>query len=96
MALNCPINAQGQPNKVEGEVLIVYRDHVEMEVKMEGVGKRIGKGRVRSKLFRCFCLISVWCLSTKSTKPKTSSPSTSPSNICTNKTLRCRFSDPPI
>ncbi len=46
MALNCPITPDGQPNRVEGEVLMVYRDHVEFEVKMDGVGKRTAKGKV--------------------------------------------------
>jgi hypothetical protein len=46
MALNCPINNMGQPNKVEGEILIVYRDFVEIEVRMDGVGKRTAKGKV--------------------------------------------------
>jgi hypothetical protein len=46
MALNCPINANGQPNSVEGEILMLYRGHVEFEVKMDGVGKRIAKGSV--------------------------------------------------
>lgn len=46
MALNCPVDVNGQPIKVEGETLLVYRDQVELEVKMDGVGKRIAKGRV--------------------------------------------------
>jgi hypothetical protein len=46
MALNCPIGPNGVPNQVEGEHYILYRDNMEFEVRMDGVGKRTAMGRV--------------------------------------------------
>lgn len=46
MALNCPITPQGYPCQFESETLILGRDFVELQVKIEGVGKRQAKGKV--------------------------------------------------
>jgi hypothetical protein len=44
MALNPPLNSQGEPLRVQGEVFILSRKGIEFEVKIEGIGKLKGKG----------------------------------------------------
>ena len=46
MTLNCPITANGYPCQFENENLLLGRDFVELQVKIEGVGKRQSKGKV--------------------------------------------------
>ena len=46
MALNPPINSDGQPMRVEGEYFAVLRKNMEIEVKVEGWSKLSAKGKV--------------------------------------------------
>jgi len=49
MALNPPITPSGIPLKVEGELFLLERKNIEVEVKVDAQkwGKRTGKGKVR-------------------------------------------------
>lgn len=46
MALNPPINHEGQPMRVEGEYFAILRKDMEIEVKIEGWAKLSAKGKV--------------------------------------------------
>jgi len=50
MALNPPINSEGQPMRVEGEYFAILRKNMEIEVKIEGLSKLTAKGKV-SKIY---------------------------------------------
>ena len=48
MALNPPLNDSGDPFRVDNnECFILQRKGIEFEVKVEGLGKMSGKGKVR-------------------------------------------------
>ena len=58
MALNPPLNENGDPFRVDNnECFILQRKGIEFEVKVEGLGKMTGKGKV-SKLWFIFKLFS--------------------------------------
>eukprot|EP00330_Aristerostoma_sp_ATCC50986_P000939 CAMPEP_0114587480 /NCGR_PEP_ID=MMETSP0125-20121206/10432_1 /TAXON_ID=485358 ORGANISM="Aristerostoma sp., Strain ATCC 50986" /NCGR_SAMPLE_ID=MMETSP0125 /ASSEMBLY_ACC=CAM_ASM_000245 /LENGTH=116 /DNA_ID=CAMNT_0001783417 /DNA_START=42 /DNA_END=392 /DNA_ORIENTATION=- len=44
MALNPPINQNGQPMRVEGEYFVLHRKDMEIEAKVDGFSKKKGKG----------------------------------------------------
>ena len=46
MTLNPPVNNQGQPLALPQERFILYRPHVEFEIKVEGLGKKKATGTV--------------------------------------------------
>jgi len=46
MALNPPINSEGQPMRVEGEYFAILRKNMEIEVKIEGLSKLTAKGKL--------------------------------------------------
>ena len=45
MALNPPLNNNGDPLRVAGETYVLSRKGMEFEIKIDGMGKLKGKGR---------------------------------------------------
>lgn len=50
MALNPPINQDGQPMRVEGEYFAMLRKDMEIEIKIPGWSKLTAKGKVNQIL----------------------------------------------
>lgn len=46
MALNPPVTSQGIPLRVEGEFFVLQRKDMEIEVKIDNMGKYGAKGKV--------------------------------------------------
>jgi hypothetical protein len=46
MALNPPLTATGNPLRIDGEHFILFREHMEIEVKIPTIGKKSAKGKV--------------------------------------------------
>ena len=57
MALNPPLDAQGNPCRVNGEYFILKRKGVEFEFKVQGGNKYTGKGRVIKNIIIIFILL---------------------------------------
>ena len=51
MALNPPLDAYGNPCRVNGEYFVMKRDGVEFEFKVSGGNKYTGKGQVKKYIF---------------------------------------------
>ena len=51
MALNPPLDASGNPCRVNGEYFVMRREGVEFECKVEGGNKYTGKGQVNNYYF---------------------------------------------
>ena len=49
MALNPPITNTGNPFRVDGELFVLLRDKIEIEVKIPNIGKKKAKGKVIKK-----------------------------------------------
>ena len=47
MALNPPLNEGGEPLRVPRETFVLKREHIDFEVKVQGLGKFKGSGAVR-------------------------------------------------
>lgn len=52
MTLNVPVNNQGLPLALPGEFFFLYRNNIEFEVQIEGVGKKNLKGTAFLTTFR--------------------------------------------
>lgn len=61
MALNPPINSEGQPMRVEGEYFAVLRKSMEIEVKIDGLAKQTAKGRVYKSIPKNPLIILALC-----------------------------------
>ena len=48
MALNPPISQNGVPFRVEGEFFVLERKNIECEFKIDNLGTKTGKGKVRA------------------------------------------------
>ena len=46
MALNPPINSNGEPFRIEGEHFVMQRRGIDFEIKIEELGKMKGSGMV--------------------------------------------------
>ena len=46
MALNPPVHDSGEPFRIENEHFIMHRSGIDFEIKIEGLGKMKGSGRV--------------------------------------------------
>lgn len=46
MALNPPINSNGEPFRIEGEHFVMQRRGIDFEIKVEELGKMKGSGMV--------------------------------------------------
>jgi uncharacterized protein (AIM24 family) len=51
MALNPPIHETGEPFRIENEHFVMHRSGIDFEVKIEGLGKMKGSGRVTIIIF---------------------------------------------
>ena len=51
MVLNPPLDAYGNPCRVNGEYFVMKRDGVEFEFKVSGGNKYTGKGQVKKYIF---------------------------------------------
>jgi hypothetical protein len=54
MTLNIPVNNQGIPHALNGERFLLYRQNIEFQVKIDGLGKKELKGTVILYTFRLF------------------------------------------
>ena len=52
MTLNIPVNNQGVPMALPGEYFFLYRNNIEFEVKIEGIGKKTLNGTAFLTTFR--------------------------------------------
>ena len=52
MALNPPLDANGNPCRVNGEYFILNRTGVEFEFKVSGGNKYTGKGKVNNNQYK--------------------------------------------
>ena len=59
MALNPPVNAQGMPNKIDGEYFVLERQDIEIEVKIPNTNwpKKSATGTVNKQFIFIFIIV---------------------------------------